>query len=85
MQLRTVFSRFLAAKQAAGASAGTIRLYHVLFQGYLTFVRDHGHRETLTAFNGRTIEDYLIHSSRFVKPNTVHNRALTGQPIELSS
>ena len=75
MQLRTLYARFLDAKRAGGASERTIRLYDTLFAGFLTFVRDHGHREVLSNLNSRIVQDYLIHSSRYFQPNTVHNRA----------
>ena len=73
MYLRTLFFRFLQAKGSAGASDGTQRLYHVLFDGYLKFICGQGLREVLSNFNPRLIQDYLIHSSRYVKPNSVHN------------
>lgn len=74
MQLRALFTRFLKAKVAGGAAAGTERQYDLALQQFTTYLHTTGHRETLTNFNHTVLQDYLIHLHRFLKPNSVHNR-----------
>lgn len=74
MQLRALFTRFLKAKAAAGASEGTIRQYDLALHQFVNHLHTVGHRETLTNFNHTILQDYLIHLPRFLKPNSMHNR-----------